>query len=259
MSLFRVIRVVFFAVVIIAMGYSANAANAWKLYQPQQLDPKTLVCPESSWRKSQVDSSESCLTKSFVVTRESRESTDWPFALTIYSFTTSVGESTSDYVLEFSHNGVRHALYTGVVQWELSDDGRFLYIENLLRNPDGQLQHLRRIIGLPTKTAVSLPESPCVGDAWWNGKVLMTIGHDSDASITKHFAKNDAGGAVLTPVCVWDVSGQRVAQWKTKLEWACDATPPCSSMTGIEFDSSTRRYRTREDSQKPWGPWQSIK
>ena len=128
-----------------------------------------------------------------------------PFKVTVYNFGCA---SSFSNVLDLSKNGLRQALYTHVLHYSFSNDGKYLFLVNNINNQGNWTLH-KRIINIETKEISEVPNIECVSelDGFWQGDRLLTY--------TERRDKPD----YQTDICVWDKSAKLVSRVGANTAW----------------------------------------
>lgn len=149
-----------------------------------------------------------------------------PYSLTQYGFGCA---STFSSVLELKNNNVRQALYTHVpdFKFSFSEDKKFLYMINEVKNSMGTWDTKIRIIDIVNDKAVDLPSMECIGKDEWAGEKLITFS-DLDYIHWKIEEKMPNAGfdehmkfeeEYKTKFCIWDKKGQLEKQLEGDFSW----------------------------------------
>lgn len=128
-----------------------------------------------------------------------------PYTVTVYTFGCA---SSFSYVLDLSKNGVRQALYTHVLHYAFSDDGRYLYLVNAMNNQGNWIEH-KRIINIETNTVREIPNLECESelDGFWQGDRLVTYAERKDKSDYQ------------TDICIWENTARLVSNVGATTAW----------------------------------------
>lgn len=129
-----------------------------------------------------------------------------PFSVTIYNFGC---DSSFSYVIDLIKDGNRQALYTHVLHYAFSEDGKKLYLINNVNNQGTWTQHFR-IIDIETKEVNELPANiECVTavDGFWQGDRLLTYSEDTNKSDYQ------------TDICIWDSSANLISRIGATTVW----------------------------------------
>ncbi len=128
-----------------------------------------------------------------------------PFKVTVYNFGCA---SSFSNVLDLSKNNVRQALYTHVLHYSFSSDGKYLFLVNNINN-QGNWTLYKRIINIETNEISEVPNMECVSelDGFWQGERLLTYTERAD----KHDYQTD--------ICVWDKSARLVSRVGANTAW----------------------------------------
>jgi len=141
-----------------------------------------------------------------------------PFNVTIYNFGCASSFSS---VLDLSKNGLRQALYTHVLSYSFSDDGKYLSIVNNI-NDRGSWALLKRIINIETQEIVNVPNIACASQAGtWYGDRLLTFAERPDES------------EYTTDICVWNKSGKLISRMGTTSYWGAGSADYLSEQLGL--------------------------
>jgi hypothetical protein len=128
-----------------------------------------------------------------------------PFSATIYKFGCASSFSS---VIDLKRNGVRQGLYTHVLSFAFSDDGKRLFLVNNTKDQGNWTLH-KRIIDLQSKQIKELPNARCLAgmDGMWQGDRLIT------------YSQNLAEENYQTDVCVWDETAKLISRIGTTSAW----------------------------------------
>lgn len=128
-----------------------------------------------------------------------------PYDVTVYNFGCA---SSFSNVLDLSKNGVRQALYTHVLHYSFSKDGKLLFLVNNINDQGNWTRH-KRIINIETKEINELPNVKCVSelDGFWQGDRLVTYTENRDLSDYQ------------TDVCIWDKSAKLISRVGATTAW----------------------------------------
>ena len=128
-----------------------------------------------------------------------------PFNVTIYNFGCASSFSS---VIDLIKGGNRQALYTHVLHYSFSKDGKKLYLVNNINNQGTWTLH-KRIIDIETKETNEVPNIKCVSelDGFWQGDRLLTYTEDRDKSDYQ------------TDICVWDKSAKLISRIGVTTAW----------------------------------------
>src|SRR3989344_1203405 len=127
------------------------------------------------------------------------------FNVTVYNFGCASSFSS---VLDLSKNGVRQALYTHVLHYSFSKDGKQLFLANNVNNQGNWTLH-KRIINIETKEINEIPNIECVSqlDGFWQDDRLLTY--------TENVEKSD----YQTDICIWDKSAKLISRLGATTAW----------------------------------------
>lgn len=128
-----------------------------------------------------------------------------PFDVTTYHFGCLGGFSS---ILDLSKNGTRQALYTHVLHYSFSKDGRLLFLVNDVNDQDNWTIK-KRIIDIETKEVSEIPNVECVSqyDGFWQGDRLIT------------YTKNEDEYDYQTNICIWDKSAKLISRLSSTTRW----------------------------------------
>ncbi len=128
-----------------------------------------------------------------------------PFDVTIYNFGCA---SSFSYVIDLTKNGNRQALYTHVLHYSFSEDGKKLFLVNSINNQGTWTLH-KRIINIETKEINEIPNIGCVSefDGFWQGDRLLTYNIDT--------SKSD----YQTDICIWNESAKLISRIGATTAW----------------------------------------
>lgn len=128
-----------------------------------------------------------------------------PFSVTIYNFGCASSFSS---VIDLTKSGNRHALYTHVLHYAFSKDGKKLFLVNNINNQGTWSLH-KRIIDIESRETSDIPNIKCVSelDGFWQGDRLLTYTEDRD--------KPD----YQTDICVWDTSAKLISRIGATTAW----------------------------------------
>ena len=128
-----------------------------------------------------------------------------PFKVTIYQFGCA---SSFSFVIDLSKNNIRQALYTHVLHYSFSEDGKYLFLINNINNQNTWTLH-KRIINLETKESNEIPNIKCVSelDGFWQADRLLTYAERKE--------RPDYG----TDICIWDKSGNLISRIDATTAW----------------------------------------
>jgi len=122
-----------------------------------------------------------------------------PYKMIIYEF----GEaSTISYVVEVKKGNSRQSLYTHVINYNVSKDGKYLFLANYVADEKKKWERKIRIIDIAQNKSVSLPARyDCVSsEGLWDGGKLITYQDVNELG--------KSGIAFDTKVCLWDAAGK---------------------------------------------------
>ncbi|OIP87512.1 hypothetical protein CO168_01370 [Candidatus Shapirobacteria bacterium CG_4_9_14_3_um_filter_36_12] len=126
-----------------------------------------------------------------------------PYKVTVYRFGCASSFSS---VLDLYKNNQRRALFTHVLHYSFSDDGKYMFLVHNVKNNDNWELH-KQIINLETKTVVEFPNISCVSslDGFWQGDRLLTY--------------VPLQNGMQTDVCIWDKNAKMVSRLNTPSHW----------------------------------------
>jgi len=132
-----------------------------------------------------------------------------PFSVTYYEFGCA---SDSSYVLDLSKNDVRQALYTHVLHFSFSQDGKYLFLVNSINNQGNWILH-KKIIDIETNTENEIPNMGWVveSEGFWQGKRLLTYTYKEEEPDYK------------TDIYVWDKSANLISNVIASTAWGAGA------------------------------------
>jgi len=128
------------------------------------------------------------------------------FNVTIYNFGCASSFSS---VIDLTKDGNRQALYTHVLHYSFSKDGKKLYLVNNINNQGTWTLH-KRIIDIETKETNEVPNIKCVSelDGFWQDDRLLTYTEDTSKSDYR------------TDICVWDKSAKLISRIGATTAWS---------------------------------------
>ena len=128
-----------------------------------------------------------------------------PFSVTYYEFGCA---SDSSYVLDLSKNEVRQSLYTHVLNFSFSQDGKYLFLVNSINNQGNWTLH-KRIINIETKAENEIPNIEWIAESegFWQGERLLTYTYMEEEPDYK------------TDIYVWDKSANLISRVIASTAW----------------------------------------
>lgn len=111
-------------------------------------------------------------------------------------------------MIDLTKNGNRQALYTHVLHYSFSEDGKKLFLVNNINNQGVWTLH-KRIIDLETKSASEIPNLKCVSElnGFWQGDRLLT------------YSENTGESDYQTNICIWDESAKLISRIGATTAW----------------------------------------
>lgn len=142
-----------------------------------------------------------------------------PFNVTIYNFGCASSFSS---VIDLTKNGNRQALYTHVLHYSFSKDGKRLFLVNNINNQGTWVLH-KRIIDIETKETSEIPNIKCVSelDGFWQGDRLITYTEDREEA------------EYQTDICVWDKSAKLISKIGATTAWGAASRDFLAEKIGI--------------------------
>lgn len=128
-----------------------------------------------------------------------------PFNVTIYNFGCASSFSS---VIDLTKGGNRQALYTHVVHYSFSKDGKRLFLVNNL-STQGAWKLNKRVINIETEETSEIPNLKCVSelDGFWQGDRLLTYAENTDEPYYQ------------TDICIWDKSAKLISRIGATTAW----------------------------------------
>jgi len=219
-----------FPIKVIGTTISTNNSHSFKSEpapcQPESFDPKVSKfykvkqngIPSELYKIQGFDGG-SMMVDGWYKEGEGRITLPSPYKVTYYEFGCA---GDSSYVLDLSKNDIRQTLYTHVLHFSFSQDGKYLFLVNSINNQGNWTLH-KRIINIETKAENEIPNIGWVteSEGFWQGDRLITYSYTEEEPDYK------------TDIYVWDESSNLISHVIASTAWGAAAKYYLAEQIGL--------------------------